>query len=230
MDNKNSYDFNEKGVLFLKSVYTLEIIENFNKDVREFMTNNNIYIHLKKRHDVVEENFFVNNTYTSLDNYKKMQYYYLPVIDNRGSHNRINDVGMIDMYNANKLFPNIFTSFNIELMTTILNKISGSKWKLLRVNIHISSNVTNPNSFHFENSDKCIKYAIYLSDILNDDCGAPMYIENTHDVKNNIKNENIKTYYGGKGDVLISYQNGLHRKLPQKNYTCGFLVFNFEKG
>jgi hypothetical protein len=230
MNNKNSYDFNEKGVLFLKSVYSLEIIESFNKDVREFMTNNNIYGHIKKRHDVVEEKFFVNNTYTSLDNYKKMQYYYLPVIDNRGSHNRINDVGMIDMYNADKLFPNIFTSFNIELMTTILNKISGSKWKLLRVNIHISSNVTNPNSFHFENSDKCIKYAIYLSDILNDDCGAPMYIENTHDVKNNIKNENIKTYYGGKGDVLISYQNGLHRKLPQKNYTCGFLVFNFEKG
>lgn len=229
MDNKNSYDFNEKGVLFLKSVYSLEIIESFNKDVREFMTNNNIYGHIKKRHDVVEEKFFVNNTYTSLDNYKKMQYYYLPVIDNRGSHNRINDVGMIDMYNADKLFPNIFTSFNIELMTTILNKISGSKWKLLRVNIHISSNVTNPNSFHFENSDKCIKYAIYLSDILNDDCGAPMYIENTHDVKNNIKNENIKTYYGGKGDVLISYQNGLHRKLPQKNYTCGFLVFNFVK-
>jgi len=230
MNNKNSYDFNEKGVLFLKSVYSLEIIESFNKDVREFMTNNNIYGHIKKRHDVVEEKFFVNNTYTSLDNYKKMQYYYLPVIDNRGSHNRINDVGMIDMYNDDKLFPNIFTSFNIELMTTILNKISGSKWKLLRVNIHISSNVTNPNSFHFENSDKCIKYAIYLSDILNDDCGAPMYIENTHDVKNNIKNENIKTYYGGKGDVLISYQNGLHRKLPQKNYTCGFLVFNFEKG
>ena len=229
MDNKNSYDFNEKGVLFLKSVYSLEIIENFNKDVREFMTSNNIYGHIRKRHDVVEEKFFVNNTYTSLDNYKKMQYYYLPVIDNRGSHNRINDVGMIDMYNADKLFPNIFTSFNIELMTTILNKITGSKWKLLRVNVHISSNVTNPNSFHFENSDKCIKYAIYLSDILNDDCGAPMYIEYTHDVKNNIKNENIKTYHGGKGDVLISYQNGLHRKLPQKNYTCGFLVFNFEK-
>ena len=105
MDNKNSYDFNEKGVLFLKSVYTLEIIENINKDIREFMTNNSIYIHLKKRHDVVEEKFFVNNTYTSLDNYKKMQYYYLPVIDNRGSHNRINDVGMIDIYNVDKLAP-----------------------------------------------------------------------------------------------------------------------------
>lgn len=36
-----------------------------------------------------------------------MQYYYLPVIDNRGGHNRITDVGMIDFYNAEKLFPNI---------------------------------------------------------------------------------------------------------------------------
>jgi hypothetical protein len=37
----------------------------------------------------------------------------------------------------------------------------------------------------------------------------------------------IKTFLGKKGDVLISYQNGFHRKLPQKNTTTGFLVFNF---
>ena len=80
-----------------------------------------------------------------------MQYYYLPVIDNRGSHNRINDVGMIDIYNIDKLFPNIFELFNIDLILTILHKITESKWKLLRSNIQICSNVTNPNSFHFEN-------------------------------------------------------------------------------
>jgi len=227
--NNISNDFNEKGCLFLNSVYDLEIIENFNKEIREFMTNNSIYTHLQKRQDVQEETFYVNNTYTSLDNYQKNQYYYLPVIDNRGGHNRLNDVGMVDFYNADKLFPNIYKTFNIELIITILKKITDNNWKLLRTNIQLCSNVINPNSFHFDTNDKCIKYTIYLSDILNNDFGPPVYIEYTHNIKNNIKNDNIKTFLGKKGDVLISYQNGFHKKLPQKNSTIGFLVFNFIK-
>jgi hypothetical protein len=203
------------------------VAKKLNKDIREFMTNNNIYIHLKKRHDVTEEKFYVNNTYTTLDNYKKIQYYYLPVIDNKGSHNRVNDIGMIDIYNADKLFQNIYSYFDLELMLTLLFKITGNKWKLLRTNIQICSNVINPSSFHFENTDKCIKYIIYLSDILSDDCGPPVFIEGSHLIKNNIKNESIKTFLGKKGDVLISSQNGLHRKLPQKNSTVGYLVINF---
>jgi hypothetical protein len=223
------YDFTKKGSLFLKDVYTLETIEKFNKEIREFMEKNQIYTHLQKRQDVTEDKFFVNNTYTSLNNYNKIQYYYLPVIDNRGGHNRLNDVGMIDIYNADKLLPNIYEYFNIDVILTILNKLTKSKWKLIRTNIQICSNVVNPSSFHFENIETCIKYSIYLSDILNQEQGPPIYIDETHIIKNNIRNENIKTYYGKKGDVLISYQNGLHRKMPQKNSTVGFLVFNFIK-
>ena len=227
MITNNLYDFNEKGYLFLNNVYSLENIEEINKSINDFIKQNNIYIHLTRRYDVTEDTFFVNNTYTSLDNYKKMQYYYLPVIDNRGGHNRSTDVGMIDFYNAEKLFPNIKNIVNIDVILSILFKITGIKWKLLRINIQICSNVINPNSFHFENIDKCIKVSIYLSDIINEDCGAPVYIENTHIIKNNIKNENIKTFLGKKGDMLISFQNGIHRKMPQKNYNAGFLVFNF---
>ena len=225
-ENK-SYDFNEKGALFLNSVYNLDDIENINKEIREFMTNNGVYQHLTRREDVQEEKFYVNNTYMSLNTFQKIQYYYLPVIDNRGNNNRYTDVGMIDFYNADKLFPNILNYFNIELILTILQKITGKKWKLFRTNIQICSNVSNPNSFHFDNTDKCIKYAIYLSDINDIEKGPPVYIENTHIIKNNIKNEHIKTFLGKKGDVLISFQSGLHRKMPQNNSTVGFLVFNF---
>lgn len=227
MDNKKTYEFNEKGYLFLQSVFTLDEIESINKDIRDFMNKNGIYTHLQKRHDVVEDTFFVNNTYTSLDNYKKMQFYYLPVIDNRGSHNRTNDVGMIDIYNVEKLIPTIYQYVNMELVLIILEKISGQKWKLLRTNIQICNNVTNPNSFHFENIDKCIKFTIYLSDVITEEYGPPMFIERTHLNKTNIKNEDIKSFYGKKGDILISYQNGIHRKFPQRNKTVGFLVLNF---
>jgi hypothetical protein len=88
------------------------------------MVKNEIYTHLKKRHDVNESKYFVNNTYTSLDSYQKIQFYYLPVIDNRGGHNRINDVGMIDMYNADKLIPEIckYTSKNIKIYSSEHNQ------------------------------------------------------------------------------------------------------------
>ncbi len=222
-----TYDFNDKGHLFLQSVFNKDIIEEINKDIREFLTNNNIYIHIKKRHDVTEDKYFVNNTYTSLNSYNKMQYYYLPVIDNRGSHNRSNDVGMIDIYNVIKLIPSINNFIDVNLLLAILYKITGTKWKLLRTNIQICSNVTNPTSFHFESTDKCIKIAIYLSDIPTDDYGPPVFIEYTHNIKTNFKNENIKKFHGNKGDMLISFQNGLHRKLPQNGTTVGFLVYNF---
>jgi hypothetical protein len=42
-------NFNEKGCVFLKSVYSLDLIENLNRDIREIMTENNIYGHLKKK-------------------------------------------------------------------------------------------------------------------------------------------------------------------------------------
>lgn len=221
------YDFNKKGYVFLSSVFNSDIIQRFNDYLKNFMVKNNIYIHIKKRHDVVEDTYFVNNTYTSVDTYQKIQYYYLPVIDNRGSRNRSNDIGMIDIYNAHKLLPDIYTYFDINLLKTIINKITGGKWKLLRNNVQICSNVVNPSSFHFENIEKCIKVTIYLSDVINNDYGPPMYIEESHINKNNIKNDKIKTFLGNKGDILISFQNGLHRKLPQNNTTVGFVVFNF---
>ncbi len=225
--NTSKIDFNEKGCLFLKNVFNVDIIENINKDIKEFMTSNNIFLHLTKRYDVTEDKYFVNNTYNTLNSYHKMQFYYLPVIDNRGSHNRSNDVGMTDIYHIDKLIPTINNYIDINLLLTILNKITGGKWKWLRTNLQICNNVTNPMSFHFENIDKCIKIMIYLSDIIDNDYGAPVYIEYTHNIKTNFKKENIKTFYGNKGDVLISFQNGLHRKLPQKNTTVGFLVLNF---
>ena len=220
-------NFEEKGCLFLKSVFNTETIELFNKEIKEFMNVNEIYTHIKKRQDIKEEKFYVNNSYTTLDSFQKMQYYYLPVVDNRGSHNRQYDVGMIDIYNIQKLLPNIEKYFSIDLMQNLLKKITNKSWKLFRTNLHICSNVNNPISFHIDNYDTTIKIVVYLSDIKNNEDGAPVFIEGTHINQSNIKNDSVKIFKGNKGDVLISYQNGMHKKLPQNNASCGYLVFNF---
>jgi hypothetical protein len=49
----NLYDFNEKGYLFLNNVYSLDTVDQFNKEVIEFMKNNDINIHLQKRNGTV---------------------------------------------------------------------------------------------------------------------------------------------------------------------------------
>ena len=222
----NDYEFNTKGYVFLKSVYDTNIIETFNNEIRTFMNDNNVHGLLNKKEDENMGTFYVNNTYSLLNNYHKIQHYYLPVIDNKGTRDRKTDLGLIDIFNADKLFPNIVNYFDINLMLILLNKMTGTNWKLLRTNIQISNNVSNPNSYHFENINKCIKFCIYLSDIV-DNNGALVYIEKTHEIKNEIKNEYIKTFNGNRGDVLISFQNGFHRKMPQKNGVNAFLVFNF---
>jgi len=223
----NEYDFNEKGYIFLKSVFTNKDIEDFSSEIKTFMNENNIYGLLNKKEDENMGTFYVNNTYSLLNNYHKIQHYYLPVIDNKGTRDRKTDLGLIDIYNADKLFPNISNYFDSNLIQILLCKITGTNWKLLRTNIQISNNVSSPNSFHFENiNNKCIKFCIYLSDIV-DNNGALVYIEKTHEIKNEIKNEYIKTFNGNRGDVLISYQNGFHRKMPQKNTVTAFLIFNF---
>jgi hypothetical protein len=65
-----------------------------------------------------------------------------------------------------------------------------------------------------------------MNTIKEEDGGALSFIEKTH-INKKFKNNQIKNFYGNSGDVLISYQNGLHKKLPQQNSITYFLVYNF---
>ncbi len=219
----------EKGYLFLKKVYDKDLMDRVVFEVSQFMNMEGIYSHLQKRQDVPLHKYFVNNTYGALTNFQQIQHYYVPVIDNRGTYNRKTDVGVYDIYNADKLFPQIKSYFDLNLMTTLLHKSTGIEWKLTRTNLQIHNNVQNPNGFHFDNGvEKNIKFTIYLTDITDDTVGPPAYIESTHLNKKSIRPSQSKMFCGERGDVLISYQNGYHRKMMQKiQSTNMFLTFHF---
>lgn len=219
--------FNDVGYLFLKKVYDDKTINNYNQLINQFWVNNNIDSHIHKKYDVEMENFIVNNTYSKLNNFIKQQYYYLPVIDNRYGHDKVVDAGMIDIFNIQKLIPETLEYFNTDVMISILQKITNKKWKFFRVNLQICNNVSNANSYHFDNTDNIIKFSIYLSEIDTNDKGALVYIENTHINKKNFKNKDIKIFLGNPGDLLISHQSGFHKKTNQKNSISNYLVFNF---
>lgn len=215
----------ENGYVFLKDVYKNEDLNKINNEFFTFFQENNIQEHLGKREDVKKDTFYVNNTYNSLNTYYKQQYYYLPVIDNRIGHNRITDNGVIDIFNINKLLPSINENINIDIILTILNKLTQKVWKLERINLQINNNVSNTNNYHCDDNNS-IKFTIYMNDIKEENGGALSFIEGTH-LDKKFTNKQIKTFYGNQGDVLISYQNGFHKKNFQKNSINYFLVFNF---
>jgi hypothetical protein len=219
----------EKGYVFLKGVFSKDVIDRTVFEVQHFMNEEGIASHLQKRQDVPQQRYYVNNTYGALQNYQQIQYYYVPVIDNRGTYNRITDMGVVDIYNVDKLFPQIKNYFSVSLMQMILLKSTGIEWKLTRVNIQFYNSVSHPNAFHVDNgNEKNIKFTIYLTDILDDLAGPISFMEGTHLQKKNIRPSQTKTFLGERGDVLISYQNGYHKRLPQRvACTNMYLTFHF---
>jgi hypothetical protein len=215
----------ENGFVFLKDVYKDEILNKINQEFYYFYKDNNIQEHLAKREDVKKDTYYVNNTYNILNSYHKQQFYYLPVIDNRFGHNRVTDNGVIDIFNVNKLLPSINENINVDIILEILYKLTNKSWKLERINLQINNNVTHTNNYHYDDNNN-IKFTIYMNTIKEEYGGGLSFIEKTH-INKKFKNNQIKNFYGNTGDVLISYQNGLHKKIPQQNSINYFLVYNF---
>ncbi len=228
------YLLETQGYIFLKGVYEKDgVIADFNKALNDFMTKHKVMMYLQKPMDMDEELFYVNNTYSNINTYEKALYYAKPVIENRGAKNRTTEIGYYDIYQANRLFPNLLELFNVKTLEAILNKTTSSRWKFHRANIHISNNVKNPMGYHSDGMADSIRVLIYLNDIQTSQQGAPVFIKGSHTVQgraNGIKKEDIKIFTAEKGDILVHYENGFHRKLPQEiSGVNGYIAIHFIK-
>ena len=219
-------DLNTNGCVFLKSVYNKENMNKILNDFIDFYIRNNIQEDLNKREDVTNQNSFINNTYSLLNSYEKMQHFYVPVFNNRLGMNRITDIGLIDVFNIQKIIFSIQEIINIELMLNILRKLTNEDWKFLRTNLQIHNHVKNPNQYHFSDKE-IIKISIFLSDVYENEGGGFSYILGSH--KNKKISNHFKNFYGNKGDIFIQYQNGYHKKLNQNPSVHFFLELYFIK-
>lgn len=222
-----------QGYIFFKNVFQREVIEQFNSLMNDYFTKHQVMMYLQKPMDMDLEHFYVNNTYSQMDNFDKNIRHQKPVFENRGVKNRVNDIGAYDFHQAQKIFPNLLEIFQIKTLEAILNKTTSSRWRFDRANIHISNNVKNPIGFHSDGLKDVIRVMIYLSDLPETSYGTPSFIAYTHTGSgraNGIKHEHNKTFTGSKGDIFISYENGLHRKLPQTTTSInGFVCIHFVK-
>ena len=221
-------DFLENGYVFLKSVYKKEDCQKILIDFIQFYHEHHIQSHLNKREDSKTDYFYVNNTFNTLNSFHKQQYYYLPVVDNRGNHDRICDIGMVDFYNIHKLIPCILEIFDTQVMSAILLKLTQKEWKCDRINLHMNNNVQNPQNYHYDSHEENIKFSIYLTDIKDMNEGPLSIIKNTT-INKKFLNKQIKYFFGDCGDILISSQHSFHKKCAQKNSINYYLIFNFVK-
>ena len=223
-------DLDNKGFIFLKDVYEEEIIHNFMGELSIFLKKENIYQKIVSKTDHKCVLYYVNNEYSLVNSFKKLQNYPLPVIDIRGNRDVMIDKGMIDIHNIDKLFPQIDSYFNIDLITKLVQKSSGWRLEYFRTNLYICNSVENPAPFHSLDNNMYIKYYIFLSDIQNLSYGPNAFIKFSHRKrKKMIKSKNIEIIYGKKGDVLIIHQSGLHKRIRQnKGKASVYLVYTYK--
>ena len=218
------------GYVFIKDVYNKQKIESFTRIINQFLTTEHIYSKINNKQDFKNNKYYINNKNNLINSFSKMLHYSVPVINVRSNKNVNIDDGMIDIFNINRLIPNINEYFDISVIHRVINKLTNQKWELQRINLQLCNSVKTPNIFHHDRYEKTLKYCILLTDILDTSFGPPMFIKGSHiHQKSAVANkQNYKTFLGDKGCILISYQHGLHRKLPQQpGRISAYLVYNF---
>lgn len=220
--------FDKNGFVFLSGVFKPLEIEYCNKEINFFLREEYIFTKVNSKQDYGNDKYYVNNTNSIVNSYPKMRYYRVPVINIGGNKDTVTDKGLIDIYNAERVFPFLEKYFDIEIMKSILKKLTNIEWIFSRVNCKFSNNVENPGQVHQDNQETCVKFCIYLSDILERDQGSNIVIYKSHRDINRINNrKNIRTFTGMKGDVLISFQNCFHGRNPNYGNLTAFCTYNF---
>jgi hypothetical protein len=216
------------GFIFLSGVYPTREIEYCNKELNFTLGEEYIFTKVNSKQDFANDKYYVNNTNSLVNTYSKMQYYKVPVLNIGGNKDTFTDKGLIDIYNADRIFPFLEKYFDIELMQSILRKLTDIEWIHYKTNCKFSHNVQNPAKVHQDNQETCIKFCIYLSDILEVDQGSNIVVYKSHRDINRINNKkNLRYFTGQKGDVLISFQNAFHGRNPNYGSLVAYCTYYF---
>ena len=219
---------NEKGYVFLSNVVKEDIIQYTNSQINNFIKDEHIFTKINCREDIKEDKYYVNNNYSILNSFNKIQYYRTPVFNVGGNKDTITNKGLIEVYNPERIMTFLNNTIDINLIKLILKKLTNINWKYQRMNLKLSNNVVKPENTHNDDQETCLKCCIYLSDIIDENYGPNIYIEGSHINRENIHDRrNIRVFNGKKGDILISFQNGYHARLANQGMITAYLTLYF---
>ena len=159
-----------------------------------------------------------------------MKYNKKCIINVRGNEHGNSDTNLLDFFNPHIIFKDLIRSLiNKLFLIKLLKNLTGKNWKLDRINLYINISVINTRNYHIDTKYDYIKIFIPLTNIKDIDDGPFSYILNSHLNKSLTNNNYINFYPINIGDIVIAYQNGFHRGLPQKKDRIRIvLVYGFK--
>lgn len=218
----------KNGYVFLKGVIKEDIINYTNSQINNYLRDEHIFTKISNREDMKEDRYYVNNNYSILNSFNKIQYYRVPVFNVGGNKDTVTNKGLIEVYNPERIMTFINSSIDVNLLKVILKRLTGINWKMSRMNLKFSNGVVQPEKVHQDDQETCLKCCIYLSNVETNNQGSQIFIEGSHRDQEAIHNrKNLKFFTGSKGDILISFQNGYHGRNPNPGMITAYLVINF---
>jgi len=196
-----------------------EIVRNFNAKELDWMES---------------DNFLIQRGNTKVAGYKNLAEYPKPVIVIRD----LVDDGMIDIFNADKLFPDAFQSIKEDLSSKdVRNLLADSENELVphNFNVYINQGVTCTRGFHVDSYTQQVKGFVYLTDVKFLSQGPYTYVRGSsrQPVLQSF-NQAVSTFSSAKteapivsqkrivpmlcdkGSFIVSDQSGIHRGFPQE--------------
>lgn len=147
------------------------------------------------------------------------------------------DEGMIDVFNADELFPEVASFKTDRTVNEIVERAASSSYAPENVNVYWNRSVTDTRDFHADTYTGKFKSFLYLTDVPDRSYGPFGYVKGSHRASslkvgvskllNSIRNrpptdgvfydEDAVVYYtAGKGTLIIANQAGYHRGHPQE--------------
>lgn len=174
-----------------------------------------------------------------------------PIINLRGG----SDLGMVDVFNPEKLYPQIeelvdgIRSSSIE---DVISKVSGTKMALQNVNLYVNADVQQTRGFHVDSwGVNQFKAFVYLTDVNALADGPYTYVlESPNDGELEVLNKQLNLSFRAKsltdvrlfdpskvmpvlaeaGSLVVSNQTGAHGGWPQKEgHKRCVLALNFRE-
>lgn len=223
------------GISFNKNLIKASHVSSLLSNVKDFYKTINLTSNYStSSYRVVTDDF-------TLPNLNALVSSELPVIKIRSGF----DSKMVDIYNADRLFPsisNILSSMTMNNFSRIVKKYLGHS-NLSSINIYINDSITRTRPLHFDDAHKSIKIFIYLSDVLDLTTGPYIYSVSSHSDELYFKSNRLLSQFSSKfsnvflfkdnsllpclapaGTIIFSDQKGFHRGFPQQKSKSRFVL------
>ncbi|MCA9238568.1 MAG: hypothetical protein KDA37_00135 [Planctomycetales bacterium] len=222
--------FAENGVATLRRHVDENAADELRREIEAFCQSEAIFAKADAGSDVDGDRYLLNCTARRFQSYHQLAQHPLPVVlvRNRHQDSQSADHGMIDIFNAERLFPACGDVLRADRVRKLLQDALGGVWRLDRQHVYINRGVHFTRPWHIDAAGSpCIKMFVYLTNVLEMEEGPLGYVLGSHRESQDIEaigggnyavdlqDERTAIVLARRGDAALAFTRGVHRGMPQ---------------